>query len=344
MSNTQMWLDGIYKQVFNGKVIAIVTVKGEDATMDVIVNDDPEEIRIAKKVDFKETDKKIFDLTGKESYDLCVTDPTKPEDELFGVVNEDGKVVTFMARFGFVFTLELIEEAEAKALKDAAENDKDPVDAPPNHYTLRPGHVGKFVFISGAPGFGKSSTARRMMEKEGFVYYEGDCFMGHKNPYLPPGNNSAIDALLAAKHLKGVSKERKEAVKNAGKEWMKVVNGEDFNLDDLYSNMCEDILRERNRVGGDWVVAQAVPTRHLRDLIKSKLGPELLFVVLNLDEDHHRERLGPRTQQFSEEIVDVWMKIKFEPGEDDEENVFDLKITREMKLDDVVGEIMRKIS
>ena len=56
------------------------------------------------------------------------------------------------------------------------------------------------------------------------------------------------------------------------------------------------------RVGGDWVVAQAVPSRKLRDLIKSKLGPDLQFVVLNLDKDHQEDRLKPREETFGEEF------------------------------------------
>ena len=106
----------------------------------------------------------------------------------------------------------------------------------------------------------------------------------------------------------------------------------------------EDINKERKMVGGDRVVAQAVPTRKMRDLIKSKLGPDLLFVVLDLDKDHHKERLSPRTESFGEEITKSWMKIKFELAEDDEENVVGLKITREMELDEVVAKFLTKLN
>ena len=140
---------------------------------------------------FKETDQRIFDLTGKQNYEILMFDPSNTKDESFGVVSNNGRTIIVKGHHGMIFTLELIDETEAKGLKDASENEKDPADAPPNHYTLRPGHVGKFVWISGAPGFGKSTTARRMMETHGFVYYEGDCFFGLKNPYLPLSENSA---------------------------------------------------------------------------------------------------------------------------------------------------------
>ena len=170
--------------------------------------------------------------------------------------------------------------------------------------------------------------------------------MSHKNPYLPEAKNSAMDALITAKSLKGVPKERREIVKQSMKEWGKVVKGEDYNLEEFYSIMCEDILKERKRVGGDWAVAQAVPTRKLRDLIKSKLGPDLLFVVLDLDEDLHRERLSPRIELVGKERTEMWlnMKLRYEPVDDNEENAVDMKITREMEPDDVVAKIMKKLN
>merc|ERR1712106_898928 len=107
----------------------------------------------------------------------------------------------------------------------------------------------------------------------------------------------------------------------------------------FYSSMCENIIQERKRIGGDWVVAQAVPSRKMRDLIKSKLGAKLQFMVLNLDRDYQLERLEPRTEKFGKEIAKAWVNMKYEPAEDEEENTFALKITREVSLDDVVEQI-----
>ena len=129
-------------------------------------------------------------------------------------------------------------------------------------------------------------------------------------------------------------------------EWGKVVKGEDYNLEEFYSIMCEDILKERKRVGGDWAVAQAVPTRKLRDLIKSKLVPDLLFVVLELDEDLYRERLSPRIELVGKDRTEMWlnMKLRYEPVDDNEENAVDMEITREMEPDHVVAKIMKKLN
>ena len=157
--------------------------------------------------------------------------------------------------------------------------------------------------------------------------------MNHKNPYLPPGNNSAIDALATARSLKGVAKERREAVKNSRKEWTKLMKGEEDYKLEFYSFLTENILHERKRVRGDWVVAQAIPTRKLRDLIKAKLGHDLQFVVHKLDKDHQEERLKPRTSFGEKKFVKSLMRMKYEAADNDKENSYKLKITREIETE-----------
>jgi len=349
MAASQPWLDGNYKLVWNEKFYYVATVEGEDATLEgPVIQEGHVEKGLNKQIwkngIYGEADEKICEATGKSHFVLKIDNPARPEDQAFGVVSDDGKLITLKGQFGIIVTLEWIDEEEAKALKKASEDDMDPYEAPPNHYTLRPGHVGKLVWISGAPGLGKSTTARRMMETQGFVYYEGDCFFDHKNPYLPLTKNSAIDELLAAKHLKDVPNEITAALARSGKEWKKLMEGrEDYDVSESMGLMCENILKERKRVGGDWVVAFAVTTRKLRDMIKEKLGPQLVFVVLDMDKDLQQERLVPRLEALGETFNDICEKIKYEPASDDEENVIDLKITRDMQLDDVVKIIMEKL-
>ena len=108
---------------------------------------------------------------------------------------------------------------------------------------------------------------------------------------------------------------------------------EDYDLSEPMGLMWENILKERKRVGGDWVIAHATTTRKLRDMIREKLGPKLVFVVLDMDKDHQRERLGPRLEVLGETFNEILTKIKYEPVDDDEENAIDLKVTRDMQLD-----------
>ena len=154
--------------------------------------------------------------------------------------------------------------------------------------------------------------------------------MSNKNPYHPLQDNNAIDALIAAKSLRGFPNARKVAMGTALKEWSKFKKGEeDCKLEEFKTLLCDDIITERETVGRDWVVAQAFPTRKLRELVQSILGPDLVFVVLDLEKG--LQRLQPRLGSFD---------MKYEAAQDDEENTFDIKITREMALEKVVDVIM----
>ena len=64
-------------------------------------------------------------------------------------------------------------------------------------------------------------------------------------------------------------------------------------------------------------------------MVQSILGPDLVFVVLDLEKG--LQRLQPRLGSFD---------MKYEAAQDDEENTFDIKITREMALEKVVDVIM----
>merc|ERR1711892_239859 len=335
MSDAQTWLDGNYKVLFNGKIVSFAEADGNN----VAFLDDEGNVKnkvILKTGKYKEADNNICEQTGKQHFTILMQDPLKAGSDSFGVISDDGRLMTVKGSHGMTFTMEWIDDAKAKELKDVLLNEKDPADAPPNHYTLRPGQAGKIFWISGLPGSGKSTTARRMMETEGFVYYEGDCFMSNKNPYIPVAENSAIDATIAARPLRGVSKARKEGLSNALKEWTKMKKGEEFDLEEFYSLLCENIIQERRRVGGDWVVAQAVPTRKLREFVKSLLGPELVFVVLDLDAGLQKERLKPRLGAFDVKYFDM----KFEVVQKDEVNTIDFKITDAMTLENVVASIL----
>ena len=53
--------------------------------------------------------------------------------------------------------------------------------------------------------------------------------------------------------------------------FMATFKGEEFNSDilrEFYTAMCDDILRERKRIGGDWAIAAVTMTREMRDHIR----------------------------------------------------------------------------
>lgn len=112
----------------------------------------------------------------------------------------------------------------------------------------------------------------------------------------------------------------------------------------LSSAMCKDIAKERRRIGGDWAVAQAVPTREMREFIKKELGPDLIFVVLNMTKKEQLERIKARHGN-DKQIVDALTKMHslYEPATKDEENSIDLTIANEMSRQDVVERILKAI-
>ena len=73
----------------------------------------------------------------------------------------------------------------------------------------------------------------------------------------------------------------------------RVIDGDDFymamnqkqELDEVrgarfYKYMSDCIDYERKRIGGNWVIAQAVPSRNMRDIIRNVLGKDLVFILL----------------------------------------------------------------
>ena len=174
---------------------------------------------------------------------------------------------------------------------------QDPAENPPNTYNPQPDQIGNILWISGLSGMGKSTTARLLQEKEGFVNYEGDCFLLGLNPYV--GAAPEGPSPLGTRSLTGISKKRRDVCKLAlNKGYMQIFEGNAVDpkiWEDFYNLLCEDILKERGKLGGKWVINQAVYTRAARDIIRDRLGDDLTMVVLESGEENLQvERLAIR--------------------------------------------------
>merc|ERR1719411_2559305 len=88
----------------------------------------------------------------------------------------------------------------------------DPEDAIPHPYKIQPENQGKLLWLSGAPGLGKSTSGLMLSKKSDYVYYEADCFMNHLNPYVPTDVDEPTLAMFTQKFLKGVPQERLDVV------------------------------------------------------------------------------------------------------------------------------------
>ena len=97
----------------------------------------------------------------------------------------------------------------------------------------------------------------------GYVYYEVDCFRGLRNPYIPLDVPNPTMAQDSQRHLTGEGKEERKVVcEKAVKWWEKTLfkketptDEDEAACDDIMDLLAENILSERRRIGGDWVVA-----------------------------------------------------------------------------------------
>ena len=115
--------------------------------------------------------------------------------------------------------------------------------------------------------------------------------------------------------------------------------------EDLYSLLCDDLLKERAKLGGRWVVGQAVYSKAAREVIRKKLGEDLTMIVLESgEEDLQKERLSKRALgagEVSQEVKEESEKncAQYTGGheavEDDEPNTFAIKVTKAMSPKDV---------
>lgn len=173
------------------------------------------------------------------------------------------------------------------------------------------------------------------------------------NPYV--GNSPAGASPFGTKTLKGVPKERKksagilfEAYKSKGEVPLS-------HYTDFYGFLCDDIIRERNKIGGNWVIAQGVYKRRVRDFIREKLGPDCTFIGFSMKEDLQLRRLALRTLGSGSDVTEAAIeeakqKYKgmaiskgYEDVEDGENNAHALEMTEFVTSQDAVKFILEKV-
>ena len=95
------------------------------------------------------------------------------------------------------------------------------------------------------------------------------------------------------------------------------------------------------------IYTSTLKTRRSRDLCRSILGPDVVFIVLNLTKSCIKKRLagrhgeGENAERFSE--VGQKMYDLYEPAGEDEDGAHNITITEDMSTDDVANLILEKI-
>ena len=226
----------------------------------------------------------------------------------------DGQITTGeISRDGTTITVGNSTELIEVSIEEANQlNLKDSVLAPPSPYMVgRP--LGRFVFLSGPPGAGKSSIAAWMAANANYVYYDGDGFLAGVNPYTPPKAEEPTLATQEQHPLVGPGMHnRLKAVAGFGQQFNAVIG--DFsqvNVEDIqnfFFSLCDDIVTERKRLGGDWVLAFAIPDVASRDILRGLLGPEMVFVVLELSPELQAQYILIKKKHFIKNIEDISLR------------------------------------
>ena len=146
---------------------------------------------------FGETSPKVKAKTGNEFYNvefLMMNGVLK----IYSVVHEDQKSFTNMGFYKECETYTWKSKEDLKAYIDSCDH----VNTPSTFYKIQPEKLGKFVWVTGTPGAGKTTSAFLLAKKHGFVYFEADCYFLHANPYVPLDVESPAGAFFKQPPLK----------------------------------------------------------------------------------------------------------------------------------------------
>ena len=202
-------------------------------------------------------------------------------------------------------------------------------------------------------GAGKSTTAQLFAKEHGHVYYEAACFMTQLNPYISLDVPEPSLAQMDQKCITGYSRETLITIFQGMDEFPKLMECKEYDVELMktwYSEMAKDILKEKNKFGGSWAVAQAVPSREFRETIRKVLGDQCIFVILNLSEETNAKRLDGRHADMDEEtkkgiltMMQAMYKL-YEPAGEDEDNAVNVEIGPEMDKAAVAKAVLEKVS
>jgi len=260
-----------------------------------------------------------------------------------GVIVEAGKKVYLDGMVPYHVTKITDEEYEA------LENDFDDIEAPPCPYKLQPENQGKIVWLSGAQGMGKSTSAQILARDHGYVYYEADCFSMLKNPFNDVHAEEPSKNIVKLKTLKGNgTEERVKLVQKAETVFGPMMMGQEYDkniLNEFYAELSKDILQQKQRIGGDWAIALVVFKREFRDTIRDILGPNLTFVHLTMDTEDRRERLAQRHEgnENLKETLEAFEKVLDITDDTEEPNLIQISVKKGMSRNEVVEMILNNI-
>ena len=346
------WLDGLWH--FDDFKMMLHQVKGEVCSWKNLAAFDYPDLEVEslqgtwKFGNFGQTSASVKKATGADTYNI--------EIKLFngkltkrGVVSEDGKKIYGPGLYMSGNSVgRWIDQEGLKALQEDRDDSYN-LSCP---YPKLPEKPGKLLWLSGPQGAGKSTTAQVLAKGYGYVYYDADAFLKMVNPYIPLDAPEPSLAQLYQKPVSGRPRDITEITLKGMLEYYKFAEGKMIDeelINACYVEMAKDILREKNRIGGSWAVAQAVPKQSMRDTIRKVLGDQCIFVILSLSSDTNAKRIGVRHAEMDEAskkaVQDAMnnMHQLYEVAGENEENAVNVEIGPDMDKYQVAKEILQKV-
>jgi len=290
---------------------------------------------------FGEPKKEIAEATGATECNF----QAKEKNGMFnftGVLNDEGTKITVWGMGNHLEEWHWLDEERLQKIKD----ERDDYDAPScPHITPKPGTPGRVFWLSGPPGAGKSTTCQLLARDNSYIYYEADCTASLINPFTDVNVENPSMASFGSAPLKNVPEETarlaiatgqvfKEAFEEGGLDkWLM-----DEKVAPFYKMMAEDILKQKKRLGGTFAVAHAVATRGSRDYLRKLMGPDLVFVVINMTRECQKERLKERHGESVGDLMEKMFNL-YEPAGEDEENAFNVTVDTGMSRQDVLKQV-----
>ena len=105
-----------------------------------------------------------------------------------------------------------------------------------------------------------------------------------------------------------MSKSAVEAAKKGQPLFEEMLAGADFTEEMhevfqlLLDEVAKDISKQNKRLGGNMAVAHAVFSRRQREALRKILGPECVFIVLNMSRDCQKKRVIARYRNIGFEV------------------------------------------
>ena len=146
--------------------------------------------------------------------------------------------------------------------------------------------------------------------------------------------------------MQGISREYANAVTVTMGEFEKAHQGNTEEMDwkktkPFYTNISNDVDTQKKRIGGNFAIAQAVPSRELRDHIRLTL-PDCIFITLTVTKENQKKRILARHGDNCSDIIELFNKFyeMYEGPGDGEENTYNIDITENMTPNDVMDQVL----